>query len=65
MKQAKALIIDDEPDILQLISMTLQQMNVVCSTAENVTDAKALLDAHAFDLCLTDMKMPDGKSTHH
>ncbi len=60
MKQAKALIIDDEPDILQLISMTLQQMNVICSTAENVTDAKTLLDSSPFDLCLTDMKMPDG-----
>ncbi len=60
MKQAKALIVDDEPDILQLISMTLQRMNVICTTAANVTDGIAFLSSHSFDLCLTDMKLPDG-----
>lgn len=60
MKQAKALIIDDEPDILQLLSMTLQRMNVVCSTAETVAEGKDLINNNKFDLCLTDMKLPDG-----
>jgi len=60
MKQAKALIIDDEPDILKLLSMTLQRMNVVCSTAETVAEGKELIDNNHFDLCLTDMKLPDG-----
>jgi len=60
MKQAKALIIDDEPDILQLITITMQRMNIVCQTAANVTDAIELLNSNAFDLCLTDMKLPDG-----
>jgi len=60
MKQASALIIDDEPDILELLSMTLQQMNVVCTTAESVETAKVCLNSESFDLCLTDMKLPDG-----
>lgn len=60
MKQAIALIIDDEPDILELLSMTLQRMNVVCTTAETVSKAKELLNEHIYDLCLTDMKLPDG-----
>ena len=60
MKQAKALIIDDEPDILQLLSMTLQRMNVVCSTAATVAEGMELINNNKFDLCLTDMKLPDG-----
>jgi len=60
MKQAKALIIDDEPDILALLSMTLQRMNVICTTAATVTEGRDLLNSKTFDLCLTDMKLPDG-----
>ncbi len=60
MKQAKALLIDDEPDILALLSMTLQRMNVICTTAATVTEGRNLLNSKAFDLCLTDMKLPDG-----
>jgi len=60
MKQAKALIIDDEPDILSLLSMTLQRMNVVCKTAATIGEGKDKLNNYSFDLCLTDMKLPDG-----
>ena len=60
MKQAKALLIDDEPDILALLSMTLQRMNVVCTTAATVAEGRDLLNNKTFDLCLTDMKLPDG-----
>ncbi len=60
MKQANALIIDDEPDILELLAMTLQQMNVICTTADTVESAKDKLNTENFDLCLTDMKLPDG-----
>ncbi|MFT6387577.1 MAG: two-component system response regulator PilR (NtrC family) [Cellvibrionaceae bacterium] len=54
------LIIDDEPDIRGLLSMTLERMghNTVC--AANLEDSKKQLNEKSFDLCLTDLKLPDG-----
>lgn len=60
MNQSLALVIDDEPDICELLSLTLSRMNVETMTAGDVSTAKALLDAHKFDICLTDMRLPDG-----
>lgn len=56
----KALIIDDEPDIRELLEMTLSRMDIQCDLAENVTQAKALMTENRYHLCLTDMKLPDG-----
>ncbi len=56
----QALIVDDEPDILDLLLMTLENMDVDCRTAENVTQAKQALKEQVFDICLTDMRLPDG-----
>lgn len=56
----KALIIDDEPDIRELLSITLQRMDIQTEVAANVSEAKALLSKIRFNLCLTDMKLPDG-----
>jgi len=55
-----ALIIDDEPDILELLTMTLSGMSIDCVTAENIAQAEQALTQHNFDLCLTDMRLPDG-----
>jgi two-component system response regulator PilR (NtrC family) len=55
-----ALIVDDEPDIRELLELTLGRMNVDTKAVANVTDAKQLLDKHPFHMCLTDMKLPDG-----
>ena len=55
-----ALIVDDEPDILELLDITLSRMNIQTYSAENITQAKNLLSKHHFDLCLTDMRLPDG-----
>ncbi len=60
MKQPLALVIDDEPDICELLSLTLDRMGVHTRTAMNVADAKALLGRHTFNICLTDMRLPDG-----
>lgn len=57
---AKALIIDDEPDIRELLSITLNRMDIHTEVAANVAEAKKLLDKMEFNLCLTDMKLPDG-----
>jgi two-component system response regulator PilR (NtrC family) len=60
MKQPLALVIDDEPDICELLKLTLGRMDVGAETAMDVAGAKRLLGAHHFDICLTDMRLPDG-----
>jgi DNA-binding NtrC family response regulator len=55
-----ALVIDDEPDIRELLSMTLEQMGLDVTTAAGISKAKKHLTNKTFDLCLTDMKLPDG-----
>ena len=60
MIKKRALIVDDEPDIRELLSMTLEQMGLETVTAAKLSKAKKLLESEHFDLCLTDMKMPDG-----
>jgi two-component system response regulator PilR (NtrC family) len=55
-----ALIIDDEPDILELLDMTLQRMQVKTYSATTLAQAMELLTRYRFDLCLTDMRLPDG-----
>jgi two-component system response regulator PilR (NtrC family) len=54
------LIIDDEPDIRELIEITLGRMNLETVSAGNLAEARALLEQHDFQLCLTDMRLPDG-----
>jgi two-component system response regulator PilR (NtrC family) len=56
----KALIIDDEPDIRNLIHITLERMNINCECAADFSEAIALLEQQEFHFCLTDMKLPDG-----
>jgi len=60
MKKPLALIIDDEPDIRELLEITLTRMDVDCMPAENLQGAYTLLKNHKFDICLTDMRLPDG-----
>ena len=56
----KALIIDDEADIRELIAMSLDRIGLDTYTAANLMEARNLLEAYQFDVCLTDMKLPDG-----
>ena len=60
MTAKKVLIVDDEADICELIEITLMRMDIASQSALNITDAKILLDTEKFDLCLTDMRLPDG-----
>lgn len=57
---ATALIIDDEPDIRELIALTLSRMGLDYHTAGNLEEARQLLSTYHFDVCLTDMRLPDG-----
>jgi len=59
-KKPLALIVDDEPDICELLKMTLAGMGVDCCEANTYEQAKTLLMQQKFSLCLTDMRLPDG-----
>lgn len=56
----RALIVDDEPDICELAEITLSRMGLNTQSAQDVSSAKQLLSEGNFDLCLTDMHLPDG-----
>jgi two-component system response regulator PilR (NtrC family) len=58
--QPVVLVVDDEPDLLELVSLTLSRMNLTTRTASDLNGARRLLKAERFDLCLTDMRLPDG-----
>lgn len=60
MSQAQALIVDDEADIRELVEITLSRMNIRTQAAADLGEARALLKDYKFDLCITDMRLPDG-----
>ena len=60
MAKPVVLIVDDEPDIRELLAITLSRMELDSRTAADVASAQKLLRAERFDLCLTDMNLPDG-----
>ena len=61
MSSRKAvLVVDDEADIRELLVLTLTRMGVDADTAQGVKEAEAALKARPYDLCLTDMRLPDG-----
>jgi two-component system response regulator PilR (NtrC family) len=60
MNKAQALVVDDESDILDLLKITLGRMDIRALTAMTLIDAKHQLERNRFDLCLTDMSLPDG-----
>ncbi|MEW8043891.1 MAG: sigma-54-dependent Fis family transcriptional regulator [gamma proteobacterium symbiont of Phacoides pectinatus] len=55
-----ALVVDDEPDICELIGITLSRMGIDTQSAHSIRSARQLLARQAFDFCLTDMRLPDG-----
>lgn len=60
MMTKKVLIVDDEADICELIEITLMRMGITSQSALNLNDARSLLETDHFDLCLSDMRLPDG-----
>ncbi len=60
MNQPLALIIDDEPDIRELLDITLSRMHIETRLAANLAQAHDWLEKEHFDLCLADMRLPDG-----
>jgi len=60
MNRPVALIIDDEPDIRELLEITLARMDVASRPAGTVSEALSMLGSESFQLCLVDMRLPDG-----
>lgn len=60
MKNPVVLIVDDETDILELLEITLTRMGFSCLKADCLDTAKNRLEQAKIDLCLTDMRLPDG-----
>lgn len=56
----RILIVDDEPDLLDLMELTLVKMGLETRRAASVSEAKKVLAEARFDLCLTDMRLGDG-----
>lgn len=56
----RCLVVDDETDIRELVVLTLERMDIHADSASNLSDAKHMLSTHRYDLCLTDMRLPDG-----
>jgi two-component system, NtrC family, response regulator PilR len=59
-KTPSVLLVDDEPDILELLELALRKMGLEVDRAGNVREALTKLAARSYDLCLTDMRLPDG-----
>ncbi|MCU0974315.1 MAG: response regulator, partial [Burkholderiales bacterium] len=57
---SRALIVDDEPDIRELLAITLGRMQLEVTTAGDFASAVKQLGSQRFDLVLTDMRLPDG-----
>ena len=55
-----ALVVDDEPDLCELLSITLERMDIATRTCNDVATAKQALGQQTYNLCLTDMRLPDG-----
>src|SRR6202789_1128652 len=60
MPKPAVLVVDDEPDLCELLSITLQRMDLNPRTTGTVASAQRMLKTEQFDLCLTDMQLPDG-----
>ncbi len=60
MKKHLALIVDDEPDICELLELTLNRMDINTLSAGDLKTAYKLLNENNISICLTDMRLPDG-----
>jgi two-component system, NtrC family, response regulator PilR len=68
MSQPNVLIVDDEADLRELVEITLSRMGIRSAAAANLGEARTLLAEQPFDLCITDMRLPDGNGislVHH
>jgi len=61
--QPGVLVVDDEADIRELLELSLLRMGLRVESVGSVSEARARLDERPFDLCLTDMRLPDASTS--
>lgn len=61
MDKTRILIVDDEPDLCHLLEMTLSRMGLLAESAPNLKLAREMLLKNRYGLCLSDLRLPDGK----
>jgi two-component system, NtrC family, response regulator PilR len=57
----RVLVVDDEADIRELLDLTLARMGLLADCAGTLAEARQLLASQRYQLCLTDMRLPDGE----
>jgi len=60
-REQRVLVVDDEPDIRELLELTLAKMGLGVDSAGSIAEAKVRLSAARYHLCLTDMRLSDGE----
>jgi CheY-like chemotaxis protein len=60
-RERRVLVVDDEPDIRELLELTLAKMGLAVAAVGTLAEARERLREGRFDLCLTDMRLPDGE----
>ncbi len=60
MSLQTVLVIDDERDIRELLTITLGRMDLQVEAVGTVGEARRALAERNYDLCFTDMRLPDG-----
>src|SRR5512146_2294112 len=60
-RDRRVLVVDDEPDIRELLELTLLKMGLGVTAASTLAEARQHLESERFDLCLTDMRLGDGE----
>jgi len=61
VREQRVLVVDDEPDIRELLELTLAKMGLAVDSAGSLREARQRLQEATYQLCLTDMRLPDGE----
>ena len=57
----RVLVVDDEADIRELLDLTLARMGLLADCVGSIAEARRMLAGQRYQLCLTDMRLPDGE----
>ena len=57
----RVLVVDDEADIRELLDLTLARMGLLADCVGSLAEARRMLASQRYQLCLTDMRLPDGE----
>jgi two-component system, NtrC family, response regulator HydG len=60
MAEKRILLVEDEPEIQDVLAFVLQGEGYAVDVAGTMAEAWRLLDEHRYDLVITDWRLPDG-----